>query len=142
MAVCYVLSSVIYTCGFIVLTIDVTLLIAMNALFINDLGNPVRNTIEDGGGYINEGVNPDGSVNTTRIRTDRYGAFGYARGLPNAAFVYDASYIKLRQVSLTYTMPSKFLDNTFMTGLQFSVTGSNLWIIDKDMPYADPESGL
>jgi hypothetical protein len=110
--------------------------------FINDLGNPVRNTIEDGGGYINEGVNPDGSVNTTRIRTDRYGAFGYARGLPNAAFVYDASYIKLRQVSLTYTMPSKFLDNTFMTGLQFSVTGSNLWIIDKDMPYADPESGL
>ncbi len=113
-----------------------------NTSFINDLGNPVRNTLADGGGFINEGVNPDGSVNTTRIRADRYGAQGYARGLPNSAFVYDASYIKLRQVSLTYTLPSRFLDNTFMTGLQFSVSGSNLWIIDKNMPYADPESGL
>lgn len=110
--------------------------------FINDLGNPVRNSLDNGGGFINEGVNPDGSVNTTRIRADRFGAWGYRRGLPNAAFVYDASYIKLRQVSLTYTLPSRLLDNTFMTGLQFSVTGSNLWIIDKDMPHADPESGL
>ncbi len=113
-----------------------------NTAFTNDLGNPVRNSLADGGGFINEGVNPDGSTNTTRIRADRYGAFGYARGLPNSAFVYDASFVKLRQASLTYTLPSKFLDNTFMTGLSFSVTGSNLWIISKNFPYADPESGL
>lgn len=112
-----------------------------NSTFINDLGNPVRNTIEDGGGFINPGVNPDGSTNTTRLAADEFGSFGYA-ALPNAAFVYDASYVKLRQVSLTYTLPSKFLDNTFMTGLQFSLTGSNLWIIDKNVPYADPEAGL
>ncbi len=112
-----------------------------NTAYINDLGNPVRNTLEDGGGYINPGVNPDGSVNTTRTDANEFSGFGYA-ALPNAEFVYDASYIKLRQVSLTYTMPSKFLDDTFMTGLQFSVTGSNLWIIDKNLPYADPEAGL
>ncbi|SRX54511.1 SusC/RagA family TonB-linked outer membrane protein [Aequorivita sp. CIP111184] len=112
-----------------------------NTAYTNDLGNPVRNTIENGGGYINPGVNPDGSVNTTRTDANGFSGFGYA-ALPNAAFVYDASYIKLRQVSLTYTMPSKFLDNTFMTGLSFSLSGSNLWIIDKNMPYADPESGL
>ncbi len=112
-----------------------------NTAYINDLGNPVRNTLEDGGGFINPGVNPDGSVNTTRTDANEFSAFGYA-ALPNAEFVYDASYIKLRQVSLTYTMPSKFLDDTFMTGLQFSVTGSNLWIIDKNLPYADPEAGL
>lgn len=112
-----------------------------NTAYLNDLGNPVRNTLEDGGGYINPGVNPDGSVNTTRTDANGFSGFGYA-SFPNAAFVYDASYIKLRQVSLTYTMPSRFLDNTFMTGLSFSVTGSNLWIIDKNLPYADPESGL
>ncbi|MDC8000818.1 SusC/RagA family TonB-linked outer membrane protein [Aequorivita todarodis] len=112
-----------------------------NTAFLNDLGNPVRNTIENGGGYINPGVNPDGSVNTTRTDANGFSGFGYA-ALPNSEFVYDASYVKLRQVSLTYTLPSKFLDNTFMTGLQFSVSGSNLWIIDKNMPYADPESGL
>ncbi len=109
--------------------------------FTNDLGNPVRNSIENGGGFINPGVNPDGTPNTTRIPGDGFGSFGYA-AYPNAEFVYDASYIKLRQVSLTYSMPSKYLDNTFMTGLSFSLTGSNLWIIDKNLPYADPEAGL
>ncbi|NGX83631.1 SusC/RagA family TonB-linked outer membrane protein [Aequorivita sp. KMM 9714] len=112
-----------------------------NTAFTNDLGNPVRNTLENGGGLINPGVNPDGSPNTTRTDANNFSAFGYA-ALPAAAFVYDASYIKLRQVSLTYTMPSRFLENTFMTGLQFSVSGSNLWIIDKNIPYADPEAGL
>lgn len=112
-----------------------------NTAYINDLGNPVRNPLDEGGGYINPGVNPDGSVNTTRRDANNFSGFGYA-ALPAAEFVYDASYIKLRQVSLTYTMPSRFLDNTFMTGLSFSVTGSNLWIIDKNLPYADPEAGL
>ena len=110
--------------------------------FINDLGNPVRNTLADGGGFINEGVNPDGSTNTSRIRADRFGAFGYRRGLPDKAFVYDASYVKLREVALTYNLPSKLLANTFLTNASLSVIGSNLWIIDKDLPHADPESGL
>lgn len=119
--------------------------------FINDLGNPVRNPIignaTDGydpksGGFINEGVNPDGSPNKTRIRADRYGAFGYARGLPDIAFVYDATYFKLREVSLSYKMPVKLLEKTFIRGAEFGFSGSNLWIIFKDLPYADPESGL
>ncbi len=110
--------------------------------YLNDLGNPVRNTLEDGGGFINPGVNADGTANTTRIRADRFGAFGYRRGLPNAAFVYDASYVKLREVALTYNLPARFLSSTFMTGLTFTVTGNNLWIISKELPHADPESGL
>ncbi|CAM3297990.1 TonB-dependent receptor SusC [Aequorivita lipolytica] len=109
--------------------------------FINDLGNPVRNSIEDGGGFINPGVLEDGTPNTKRVDASGFGQFGYAAN-PQSEFVYDASYVKLRQASLSYTMPSKFLDNTFMTGLQFTLTGSNLWIIDKNTPYADPESGL
>jgi len=110
--------------------------------FTNDLGNPVRNTIADGGGYINPGVNPDGSVNESRIRTDRFGAFGYRRGLPQSEFVYDASYVKLREIALSYNLPKKYLENTFLNTLAFSATGSNLWIINKNLPHADPESGL
>ncbi len=110
--------------------------------FINDLGNPVRNSIADGGGFINSGVNPDGTANTTRIRADRYGAFGYARGLPDKAFVYDASYVKLRQASLSYSFSDNLLKHTFMTGVTLSVIGTNLWIIHKNLPDADPESGL
>lgn len=110
--------------------------------YTNDLGNPVRNSLADGGGFINAGVNPDGAVNATRIRADRYGAFGYRRGLPDKAFVYDASFIKLREVALTYNMPAKILGNSFVKGASFSLVGSNLWIIMKNLPYADPESGL
>ena len=110
--------------------------------FTNDLGNPVRNSLADGGGFINQGVNPDGSVNTTRIRADRFGAFGYRRGLPNSAFVYDASYVKLREVVLSYNLPTKLLEKTFIKNVNLSFVGSNLWIIHKDLPHADPESGL
>ena len=110
--------------------------------FINDLGNPVRNTLADGGGFINQGVNPDGTVNTTRIRADRFGAFGYRRGLPDSAFVYDASFVKLREVSLGYSFPKKLIEKTFLNEVSLSIIGSNLWIIDKNLPHADPESGL
>lgn len=110
--------------------------------FINDLGNPVRNSLADGGGFINMGVNPDGAINTARIQADRFGAFGYRRGLPDIAFVYDASYVKLREVTLTYKLPSRLLDDTFLTGASLSFIGSNLWIIDKNIPHEDPEGGL
>ncbi len=118
--------------------------------FTNDLGNPVRNPITgtpgnygaDSGGFINTGVNPDGSTNETRIRADRFGAFGYRRGLPDKAFSYDAGYVKLREIAFTYTLPSEILDKTFLTGVSISAVGSNIWIIDKSLPHADPESGL
>jgi len=118
--------------------------------YTNDLGNPVRNPLtyntdgsyaSDCGGFINEGVNQDGSVNATRIAASNYGSFGYAR-LPNAAFVYDASYVKLRNIALSYTIPSKALKNTFISGITLTAVASNVWIIFKNMPHADPESGL
>ncbi|GAA4113127.1 SusC/RagA family TonB-linked outer membrane protein [Aquimarina addita] len=110
--------------------------------FINDLGNPVRNTLDNGGGFINPGVNPDGSTNTSRIRADRFGALGYRRGLPDKAFVYDASFVKLREVVLSYDLPKKLIEKAALNAVSFSIIGSNLWIIDKNLPHADPESGL
>src|SRR5699024_4483442 len=92
--------------------------------FINDLGNPVRSPISQGGGFINPGVYADGTQNTHRVPGE-YGQFGY-QAYPNSEFVYDASFVKLRNVSLTYTMPKKLLRNTFLTNLQFTLTGSNL----------------
>ncbi len=120
----------------------------------NDLGNPVRNPIvwadpEDhskgyastSGGFINPGVNPDGKKNTSRISAANYGSFGYLR-IPDKAFSYDASYVKLREVAISYSVPWATLKNFFIKGVDLSVVGSNLWIISKHLPYADPESGL
>jgi hypothetical protein len=57
------------------------------------------------------------------------------------AAVYDAGFVKLREVAFTYNLPSRFLTKTFIKGVSLSAIGSNLWIIHKSLPYADPESG-
>ena len=59
---------------------------------------------------------------------------------PNSEFVYDASYVKLREVVLTYNFPKNLIAKTFIDGASLSFVGSNLWIIHKNLPYADPES--
>ncbi len=107
---------------------------------LNDLGKPVRNTIEEGGGVIFPGVTEDGKKNENRVDiSNLFGAFGYYDN-PSAAFIYDASYVKLREVALTYTLPHKLLGSKSpFKGIDLSLIGRNLWIIHKNLPYADPE---
>jgi len=104
-------------------------------------GDPTSGYAPNSGGFINQGVNPDGKVNTTRASAEDYGAFGYLYN-PNHAFVYDATYVKLREISLSYTFPASLLKKTFISGITLSAVASNPWIIFKNLPYADPESGL
>ena len=109
----------------------------------NELGNPVRNTIANGGGVILPGVQANGTPNTVRTAApDQYGNISGYRRAPNAAFIYDASYIKLREVNITYSLPSSLVAKLKLTDMKFSIVGSNLWIIHKNLPEADPESGL
>jgi len=109
--------------------------------YINDLGNPVRNSIANGGGLILPGVKADGTPNDIRIEGNNYKAAGWARS-PNARYVYDASYIKLRNITLSYSMPQSILGKSFIKGVTFNVTASNVAILMKNVPYADPEAGL
>lgn len=114
---------------------------------INDLGNPVRNTIANGGGVILPGViedpNNPGSYIPNTIRLDRSQSSQVLEtDPPTAAYVYDASYIKLRQLSISYTFNERQLGSKFIQGLTLGLVGSNLWILHKNLPYADPESGL
>lgn len=116
--------------------------VTANTAGLNDLGNPLRAPIADGGGILLEGVNPDGSPNTTRgSMEDSNNPLGYVHA-PNALHIYDASYIKLREVTLSYRLPSDLLNNTFLSDITLSAVGRNLWIIDKNIPYSDPEAGL
>jgi TonB-linked SusC/RagA family outer membrane protein len=109
----------------------------------NELGNPIRNTIANGGGVILPGVNAAGAPNTVRTPApDQYGNVSGYRRAPNKAFVYDASFVKLREVNITYSLPSTIVTRMNLQDLKLSIVGSNLWIIHKNLPYADPESGL
>ncbi|WP_054851681.1 SusC/RagA family TonB-linked outer membrane protein [Olleya sp. ITB9] len=111
----------------------------------NDLGNPVRNPVTSGadsGGIILPGVQADGTPNTVRADASTYAnPWGYARAT-NSQHVYDAGFIKLREASLTYSFNDDMLSRLPFTGASISLIGRNLWIIDKNTPYADPEAGL
>jgi hypothetical protein len=105
----------------------------------NDLGNPVRNTIANGGGLIRPGVTATGAPNTVRVAGNNYTAFGWQYN-PPAYFIYDGSYVKLREVSIGYSLPHSVVDKIApFKGIEFSLVGRNLWIIHKNLPYADPE---
>lgn len=48
--------------------------------------------------------------------------------------VFDASYLKLREVSLSYSLPRRLLENTPFTGASLSLTGRNLWFTAPGFP--------
>ena len=110
---------------------------------LNDLGNPSRLPIAQGGGIILPGVAPDGTANKERIENNGSVApYGYG-GNPNAGFVYDASFVKLREVNLSYSLPAALTSRLgFVKGVDLSIIGRNLWLIYKNLPDADPEEGL
>jgi TonB-linked SusC/RagA family outer membrane protein len=56
-------------------------------------------------------------------------------------FIYDASFIKLRQISLEYSLPAKILTKTPFTNLAVSIVGRNLAILYKNVDNIDPEYG-
>ncbi|WP_456314055.1 SusC/RagA family TonB-linked outer membrane protein [Pseudomonas shirazensis] len=125
-----------------------------NSVGNNDLGNPIRNALTtgaDSGGELLKGVmanpaytpgngQPQYVTNTTRLDRSQSSQV-LSTDPPAAQFVYDAGFVKLREVVLTYNLPSSILGNS-IKGASFSVIGNNLWIIDKSLPYADPEAGL
>ncbi len=117
---------------------------------LNSLGNPVRDPLivdENGipdpasGGVLLEGVKEDGSANDIWVSASNYGTFGYRR-TPAAGFVYDASFVKLREASITYSFPKSLIESTPFEGIDISLIGRNLWIIHKNTPYSDPEEGI
>jgi len=55
-------------------------------------------------------------------------------------FVEDSDYIKFRQLSIGYSLPSKALDNIFLTNVNVSFIASNLFYISRSIDNIDPES--
>ncbi|HJT72533.1 MAG TPA: SusC/RagA family TonB-linked outer membrane protein [Chitinophaga sp.] len=109
---------------------------------LNDQGKSIRDAVEDGGGIIFDGVTPDGKTNTQRVRVSGTRGLG-VNGYPAKQFVYDAGYVKLREVSLTYSLPLSLMSRIkAFKGIDISLLGRNLWIIHKNLPYADPEENL
>ncbi|WP_082026726.1 SusC/RagA family TonB-linked outer membrane protein [Flammeovirga sp. OC4] len=57
-------------------------------------------------------------------------------------FIYNSSFIKLRDVSISYRLPNKALEKTPFRNLSFTAYGNNLLYLWTSVPNIDPESSF
>ncbi len=90
-------------------------------------------------GIIFDGVTADGTKNSVVVSAE-----DYYKSLYNVseAFTYSSSYVKFRDITLTYTVNKDFIKKLGLTGATLSVIGRNLFFIYKDAPNIDPEVAL
>ncbi|MGS2764744.1 SusC/RagA family TonB-linked outer membrane protein [Sinomicrobium sp. M5D2P9] len=99
-------------------------------VFNGVLANGTPNTQEV---WLGQGIDPG---------TGRDYGIGYYRNYYRGVsenFVEDASWVRLRSVSLTYSLPKRWLEDSFVRNMSFTATGNNLWLWTKYTGY-DPES--
>lgn len=89
-------------------------------------------------GIIESGINADGTPNTTSVSSQTY--FQSAHLNITGLDIYDADFIKLRQIILSYSLPQNIIAKTPFKGVSLSVVGRNLGILMKHVPNVDPES--
>lgn len=55
------------------------------------------------------------------------------------AYVFDATVIRLRELTLGYAIPKSILQNTFIGSASITLIGRNLWFKAPNVPHIDPE---
>lgn len=129
--------------------------LSLSALFDTKQGNDVLNfnywdmaqrgthevTEDRGSTFVFPGVNENtGQPNTQEIVKDQ--DFYMDHWWPvYENYVEDGSFIKLRQVNVSYSLPSSLLSNIPLKGVTLSATGRNLWI-SSDFSMGDPEGNI
>ncbi|WP_158974216.1 SusC/RagA family TonB-linked outer membrane protein [Cellulophaga sp. L1A9] len=76
--------------------------------------------------FILPGVLEDGTQNTKQINNSTYYFNNILFG-PDELGIWDASVVRLQEISMGYSMPSKWLDKTPFGSLTFTLSGFNLW---------------
>ncbi|WP_308992959.1 SusC/RagA family TonB-linked outer membrane protein [Mariniflexile litorale] len=89
---------------------------------------------------INGVIESTGAVNTIPVKKDFTYWSGYAG---DEEFVQKTDYIKLRNVTFSYTVPTAFISKTGFKAVSISASGRNLWIKSHDsFTGSDPELSL
>ena len=103
-----------------------------------------RTAENPGGSVVGAGVMLDGSgnyvPNTGAVDAQTYYS-GISRNNIAEEFVYNANFLKLRELSLGYEFPQTMLTKLkVVKGLNVSLVGRNLWTIIKHTDNIDPEA--
>ncbi len=90
-------------------------------------------------------LNDDGTVRENNVPVQSAQAFwtGLDDNSISEPFIFDASFVKLRELSLSYRLPSSLLSKTkFISGAQVGIEGRNLALLWSRVPHLDPEANL
>jgi len=106
---------------------------------LNELGNPKRDDPEatdptKRGGILVPGVYADGTPNTTRVDAETWAGSMYTG--PAVQNVFKSDFIKLREITLGYTLPIK---PTVLKNVKISAYGRNLALWGPNTRHFDPE---
>lgn len=95
----------------------------------------------DGGEWADGAVKQDGTPNDIPVLAQDFNQFYWGNA---EAHIFDASYVKLRQLQLTYSVPPSFLARVLpgASALNLSLVANNAWMIDKNVPHIDPENSF
>ncbi len=93
-------------------------------------------------GVVGQGVDVATNAPNNIVRTaeDFHKAF-YGPNIAESS-VYDASYIKWRELALTYRLPQRLFKNTGVNDVTLGVNVRNLLILYKKVPHIDPETSF
>ncbi|MDD2821484.1 MAG: TonB-dependent receptor, partial [Flavobacterium sp.] len=96
-------------------------------------------------GVVGNGVMSDGAggyvQNNVVVGAKEFNQSSYGNTIEESA-IFDATYVKLRQMSLGYTFPKQWLNGTTLQDFKFSIVARNLAILYKAAPHIDPETGF
>lgn len=117
-------------------------IISVTDSYASQLGNSER-SLQGRDGMVVKGVNYEtGLPNTTQITAQQfYESVGGPSGVAEE-FIYDGSYVKMREISLGYTLPKRLLDKTPLENVKISIAGRDLFFIKKKSPGINPEGSF
>ena len=97
-------------------------------------------------GVVGNGVVSDGAggyvPNNVVVDAKTFNQYAYNYSNFTESGIFDASYVKLRQVVFGYSLPKNWLKGTFIQDFKVSVVGRNLALLYKKAPHIDPESAF
>ncbi len=92
------------------------------------------------------GVDTNGAPFTTTIAPKNlrtyYGLIAEENAGISEEFVYSTDFVKFRELSISYNLPTKALQGAFVKNLKISLIGRNLFYISKKIDNVDPEASL
>lgn len=105
---------------------------------LNDKGVPIRDAVADGGGVHVFGVDNTGKAVDYYVEAQDHFHNMYSRDVYDE-FVYDLTYFKLREASISYLLPvSKMGISKWVSKCELSIVSQNVWLIYAKTKDFDP----